>query len=584
MQSSLIIALTGVTASGFTLCGQPPEPPLPALKNFLKYNISQETFKIGRSDVCDVVINESASIKGGTISKVHCMLKKGPHGTHFIVDLSKNGTFVNGKLVGKDQMILIKDNDTIAVGKQQWNIYMFNLICGEELPDTLTSSDSSLSLTPRDVLPIWGRLHSCILHLRSFDLCHPTFKVGRSSCCDAIIDQMDIDPKIKNMFSKEQFIIVKDADNPLTYIVDISSTGTYLNGQLIGKNCKNILQCDDRISVGKRKKRVFVYKPMYSSESHSLPVELRAKYVPCKFLGKGACGEVRLALEKRTCRPYAIKNILKGRSTLSQIHELNHPLKIETEINILRALSHPFVVQMEEIVETEDEVFIVLEYMRGGDLSNRILSNVPLTESNVKYMFYQMVLAVEYLHSRGITHRDLKPENILLSSDEPETLVKISDFGLSKVADEDTMMKTICATWPPEVLSPNIQVYDEQVDVWSLGVIVFYMLSKKLPFRSSEPKVMIQLVIQGAYKMEEADWQGVSYEARDLVKRMLTVNPQTRITIDEILKHPWLAKDIPMLYRVQSLLDGEGNQENVTVNFDAEPPTKRVKISDEFTD
>lgn len=134
---------------------------------------------------------------------------------------------------------------------------------------------------------------------------------------------------------------------------------------------------------------------------------------------------------------FAIKKILKGKSTTSQIHKMNHPNKIRSEINILQNLSHvsiynfvyflheyfdclkqynfyyyfflkPFIINMKDIEETPEEVFIVLEYMEGGELTNRILSTSPLSESNVKFIFYQIVLAVEFLHSRGVTHRDLK--------------------------------------------------------------------------------------------------------------------------------------------------------------------------------
>lgn len=119
-------------------------------------------------------------------------------------------------------------------------------------------------------------------------------------------------------------------------------------------------------------------------------------------------------------------------------------------------------------------------------MTNRILSIESLQESTVKFLFYQIVLAVQYLHSKEITHRDLKPQNILLSSQAPKARVKITDFGLSKLVNEDTFLRTKCGTpyyCAPEIWDEKNTVYDKKVDVWSLGVILYYMLAKELPFR-----------------------------------------------------------------------------------------------------
>lgn len=148
-------------------------------------------------------------------------------------------------------------------------------------------------------------------------------------------------------------------------------------------------------------------------------------------------------------------------------------------------LFQPNIVSVREIVETNECVYIVLEYMAGGELNNLITSLIPLREDEVKALFYQIVLAVQYLHSQGITHRDLKPENVLLKAHKVDTTLKITDFGLSKIIhDEDDLMKTICGT--PCYVAPEIlrgKVYDQQVDIWSMGVILYYMLSQELPFR-----------------------------------------------------------------------------------------------------
>ncbi|XP_018561125.1 ovarian-specific serine/threonine-protein kinase Lok-like isoform X2 [Anoplophora glabripennis] len=508
--------------------------------------LDKDCIRIGRAEGCDIIIDRNKTLLNDTgISKEHCVLTRdATSGNTYITDLSKNGTFLNGVKIGKDKRSILKDNDQIAVIKDA-NVYIFQAISLdlEELPDTYTSSSESPMLMKNVSIPAWGRLFPCLLYLHSFDLCSSTFKVGRSSQCDAVIDRMEIDPNIKKRFSKEHFEITKSSDSPIVIITDLSKGGTYLNGRLIGKKKRNILQHDDKISIGSRRTKVYVYKSMSPSNANYLPPELKNKYEVSNLLGKGGCGEVRLAFEK------------------------------------------PFVINMKEIVETDDEVFLVLEYMRGGELNNRILSNVTLTESNVKFLFYQMVLAVQFLHAKGITHRDLKPENVLLSSDDLETIIKVTDFGLSKITEEDDMMKTVCGTLcyiAPEVLNAKIPEYDKQVDVWSLGVILFYMLSKKLPFSSPDRTALGKLIITGDYDMGNLSWNGVSYLAKDLVKRMLTVNPEKRITISAILSHPWLAKDLTMLYRVQLLLEEQkvsDNNEEADDSSEIMPPSKRARLS-----
>lgn len=128
-----------------------------------------------------------------------------------------------------------------------------------------------------------------------------------------------------------------------------------------------------------------------------------------------------------------------------------------------------------------------MEYLEGGELTDRILTIQPLPEATVKHLFYQIVQAVQYLHSRGITHRDLKPQNVLLVSHATKTRVKVSDFGLSKlIVDDGSFLRTVCGTpyyAAPEIWDENHAVYDKKVDVWSLGVILYYMLEQDLPFK-----------------------------------------------------------------------------------------------------
>ncbi|XP_050506659.1 ovarian-specific serine/threonine-protein kinase Lok-like [Diabrotica virgifera virgifera] len=557
---------------------------IPTLKSVA---INKDSFKLGRSLSCDIIVTESNFSQNtliGTISKEHFLIFKKPCSTYaYLQDLSKNGTYVNGTKVERGKSVCLRTGDKIAIGQRMNSVYTFQSLLQEELPDTLTPL-THLENTPTytEVLPIWGRLLSCLLFLKSFDIHQDRFKVGRSEKCDVSISHTTLRQEYKDLFSKEHFIICKDSTSKVVYIKDMSKSGTYLNNRLIGKHNMNILQHDDKISIGP-KLEIFIYKCMYEHDRNFLPPELKTSYEPSNILGKGGAGEVRLAYEKHTCKMVAIKKITKSRSTASQMCQLNHPTKIHSEINILRALKYPFIISMQHIVETPMDVYIVLDYMRGGELTNRILSNEPMTESNVKFLFYQMVLAVDYLHTKGITHRDLKPENVLLHSEDVETLLKVSDFGLSKVTEEDDMMKTICGTLSyiaPEILNRHIREYNRQVDVWSLGVILFYMLGKRLPFKSPDRAIMEKNIINGYYTFEDEKWEDISSDAKDLVREMLTVEPEERITVINILKHQWLSKDLNMKIRVNQLYHShlENMEENITP-FDNEPSAKRSRSS-----
>lgn len=456
-----------------------------------------------------------------------------------------------------------------------------------DLPDTLTPKDTLTPLTNSQKnqiqIPIkpWGRLQPCLSYLEPIDLVSNSIMLGRSEHCDIVIHKHKFVSNQCLNVSKRHFVIFKDIDAP-TFITDLSKNGTFVNGILIGKGKKFVLQHNDVISIANKNLNVYLYTHAEITFTNYLPRALRAKYEPFKLLGRGAVGEVHLAYEKTTCKKYAIKKIIKGRSTDSNTHLLNHPTKIQTEINILKALSHPCIIKVREIVETDDEVFIVLQYMRGGELTSRIRS--MQSEQQVKFIFYQIAMAVGYLHLQGITHRDLKPENVLLASDEAETLIKVTDFGLSKITEDNGCMQTICGTLnyiAPEVIDTRYKEYNRQCDVWSMGVILYYMLCKELPFKANDRPALIKIIMRGEYSMDGSNWAGVSREAKHLIKRMLTVNPQRRITVPQILEHPWIVMDVKLQYKVDKLIESNINEEKMFYSDSndsspsSEPPPKR---------
>ncbi|XP_045448052.1 ovarian-specific serine/threonine-protein kinase Lok-like [Melitaea cinxia] len=428
--------------------------------------------------------------------------------------------------------------------------------------------------TPSFIPNIWGRLYSTKVSLSGkycwknsashnaeyYDLIQPEFTLGRALTCTFPMTKDIIKENIIKNVSKQQFIIKRDLSESLNpaIITDLSHNGTFINGVRIGKGNSRVLDDNDVISVTHPLVKIFLFKDLLKNEQDKVPKEISQKYYISRVLGQGACGIVKLVYDKTTCSKYAMKVIKKSRLTNGQINHLNDPVKIMNEINIMTALRHPCIISTEEVFDSLDAVYIVLELMQGGELFDRISKLGRLPERLTKLLFRQMVLAVKYLHSQGITHRDLKPENVLLESKEDETLVKITDFGLSKFVGEDSFMKTMCGTplyLAPEVLRANgLKSYGPEVDVWSLGVILFICLVGYLPFSSDYKELSLRdQILSGKYRFSHSHWRTISFDAKLLMKKMLTVRVDRRITLDQILNHTWM-QDTSVILRTEQLL------------------------------
>ncbi|GLD46754.1 serine/threonine-protein kinase Chk2 isoform X1 [Lates japonicus] len=196
--------------------------------------------------------------------------------------------------------------------------------------------------------------------------------------------------------------------------------------------------------------------------------------------------------------------------------------------------------------------------MEGGELFHRVKSQQQLHESTAKLYFYQMLRAVQYLHSNGIIHRDLKPENVLLSSQDDVCLVKVTDFNQSRILEEAALMRTLCGT--PSYLAPEVFThasttgYGLAVDAWSLGVLLFVCLGGYPPFHESFGRQSVRdQIIRGEFTMVQSKWRHVSDQAKDVVRKLLVVDPSQRMSIEEALQHPWL-QDRVMVETAHSLM------------------------------
>ncbi|KAJ8438928.1 hypothetical protein Cgig2_033815 [Carnegiea gigantea] len=285
-----------------------------------------------------------------------------------------------------------------------------------------------------------------------------------------------------------------------------------------------------------------------------------------KTLGIGSFGKVKIAEHKLTGHKVAIK-ILNRR----KIKNMEMEDKVRREIKILRLFMHPHIIRLYEVIETPSDIYVVMEYVKSGELFDYIVEKGRLQEDEARNFFQQIISGVEYCHRNMVVHRDLKPENLLLDSHHN---VKIADFGLSNIMRDGHFLKTSCGSpnyAAPEVISGKLYAGPE-VDVWSCGVILYALLCGTLPFDDENIPNLFKKIKGGIYTLPSH----LSPGARDLIPRMLVVDPMKRITIPEIRQHAWFQAHLPRYLAVPppdttqqaKKIDEEILQEVVRMGFD----------------
>ena len=253
-------------------------------------------------------------------------------------------------------------------------------------------------------------------------------------------------------------------------------------------------------------------------------------YILGEEIGSGAFGKVLLGRHILTEEKVAIKVLDK--SILNQTPE-DYELVMK-EISILKLVKHKYIVQLYEILQTAQHIFIIMEYCEGKEILDYILQKTKLTELESLKYFQQLINCLFYLHSQNIAHRDVKIDNMLLDSNKD---LKLIDFGLSTKYTDDDLLDQPCGTVvyaAPEVLEGK-EYHGMLADVWSSGIVLYGMLAGYLPFSDKDDEVNKKQVIKGQIKMPEF----LSDSVKDLLKHMLDVDPMTRYTLQEIKDHPW---------------------------------------------
>ncbi|XP_057318400.1 serine/threonine-protein kinase SIK3-like isoform X2 [Microplitis mediator] len=251
-----------------------------------------------------------------------------------------------------------------------------------------------------------------------------------------------------------------------------------------------------------------------------------------KTIGKGNFAVVKMATHVVTKSKVAIKIIDKTKLSEENL------AKIFREVHIMKRLRHPHIIRLYQVMETEKMIYLVTEYAPGGEIFDHLVRNGRMSEPEARRIFKQIVLAVHYLHTHGVVHRDLKAENLLLDADNN---IKLADFGFSNEYTPGMPLSTWCGS--PPYAAPEIfegKHYDgPSSDVWSLGVVLYVLVCGALPFDGPTMKSLRSVVISGKFRIPFF----MSAECEKLIRHMLVVEPERRLSIRQILAHPWMGGD-----------------------------------------
>jgi len=279
-----------------------------------------------------------------------------------------------------------------------------------------------------------------------------------------------------------------------------------------------------------------------------------------RFLGKGAFSIVFEAKHKKNKTIHAVKIIKKD---LVKADSRSQE-RLKNEIEILQSISHPHIIPLHNILETPINLYLIMELVKGGELFDKIVSKGYYSEKEAASVIKNVISAIDYLHRSNIAHRDLKPENLLLK-EEDETHVMISDFGLSRVLGDTSMAYTACGT--PYYVAPEVVLgkgYGKEVDLWSIGVITYFLLAGFPPFMGDTLREIVNQITNLDYEFPSPYWDLVSNNAKNFIRGLLTLDPNVRLTSQQALNHPWIQN--PGNANLQNLQPGASNLKRMTVN------------------
>nr|DBA17666.1 TPA: hypothetical protein GDO54_003080 [Pyxicephalus adspersus] len=278
-----------------------------------------------------------------------------------------------------------------------------------------------------------------------------------------------------------------------------------------------------------------------------------------KKLGQGSFGVVIEATHKESGKKWAIKKVNREKAGSSAVKLL------EREVSILKRVNHEHIIHLEEVFETPKRMYLVMELCEGGELREILQRRKRFSETETRRVIHSLASAIAYLHKKDIVHRDLKLENILVKSNENRSdegmmvNIKVTDFGLAVQkggVGGENMLQATCGTpiyMAPEII--NAHDYSQQCDIWSIGVIMYMLLCGDPPFIGSSEEKLFELIKKGELIFSHAAWQSVSEAAKDVLQKLMRVDPADRITANELLDDPWITGKTSKIQRPTNVLE-----------------------------
>ncbi|KAJ8102134.1 kinase-like domain-containing protein [Lipomyces tetrasporus] len=456
-----------------------------------------------------------------------------------------------------------------------------------------SSQQSTQALMQVDELPLnasiaanserEGRVATLLLRTNNQEKILPIYRgtqftVGRKITCNEVVTHS----AVSNEHFTIYIVVFDETSVPLVYCWDRSRNGTFLNGKTIGKGQRVLLSDGDLIEI--RHACAFTFhqsneKVFYDSVLETDRLVMTDYEISQRVIGKGTFGRVFLATNKKTSRQLACKVIETGGS-------VSRMAKARTEVAILERLCHPNVVSVHDTFIIGNRIYIFEDLITGGDLFSYLIKGEtlgPVPEAEALVIVFQILKALEYVHSKNVAHRDLKLDNILLVSQNPGSRIVLVDFGISKYVIGSRRMTTVVGT--PEFSAPEVGFadslrqknhrsgYDFKCDLWSLGIVLHILLSGISPFYDSTENTssIARNARECRLNLNGAAWANISRSAKDLVKRLICVNPDQRFSVQQCFTHPWIRahmSDLLSIYETKLIKDWQSPMKHHVISND----------------
>jgi calcium-dependent protein kinase len=262
--------------------------------------------------------------------------------------------------------------------------------------------------------------------------------------------------------------------------------------------------------------------------------QIETDYTIGEIMGSGAFATVRKVIHKESQNARALKIIKKNPKQDSS--------RMYLEVDILKKLIHPNIMQIFEFYEDKKNFYIITEFCEGGELFDKVVEKGNFQEADAAWVMKQLVSAINYIHSNKIVHRDLKPENILLDTKKDNNIIKIIDWGTARFFDKDKNKKMNKISGTPYYIAPEVlfEKYDEKCDIWSCGVIMYILLCGYPPFNGETDNEILAKIKSGKFTFPDEEWKNISEDGKSLIKSMLEFDPKKRYSASQCLKSNWL--------------------------------------------